>query len=95
MVVDERYNQLDELVSQPLLVGQCSGSEERVLDPSPSPQISDDSVLEASGGGFGFLPFILSPFGVCFVFAALVRVVLLVRPRIVQPHWVGRKIQRS
>ena len=48
MVVDERDNQLDELVSQPLLVGQCSGSEERVLDPSPSPQFSDDGVLETS-----------------------------------------------
>ena len=46
--MDERDNQLDEWASQRLLVGQCSGSEERVLDPSPSQQLSGDSVLEAS-----------------------------------------------
>ena len=48
MVVDERDNQLDELVRQPLLVGQSSEAEEKVLDTSPSHLLPGDCVLEAS-----------------------------------------------
>ena len=46
MVVDERDNKLDELVSQPLLVSQSKGAEKRVLDPSPTQGLSGDGVLE-------------------------------------------------
>ena len=48
MCVDVRDNELDELVSQPLLVSGSGGAEESVLDPPPS-QVSV-SVLEASAG---------------------------------------------
>ena len=50
--IDVRDNELDELVSQPLLNG--SGvAEERVLDPSPSLPLPSDCVLEASTGRSG------------------------------------------
>ena len=41
-------NELDEVISQPLLVSGSGGVGERVLDPSPS-----DSVLGASTGQAG------------------------------------------
>ena len=51
MVVDTRDNELDKVVSQPLLVSGSGVAEERVLDPSPSQVLV--SVLEASAGRSG------------------------------------------
>ena len=51
MVVDTRDNELDKVVSQPLLVRGSGVAEERVLDPSPSQVLV--SVLEDSAGRSG------------------------------------------